>query len=71
MRSRFLAAWVMLAWIAGSMVLLFAFRGVPLRLRGLLILASLLVLIAVIGWIKLARAYRRQTAPQSPHRARR
>jgi hypothetical protein len=59
MRPRFLAAGVMLGWIASSMVLLIAFRGVPLRLRGMLILASLLVLIAVIGWIKLSRARRK------------
>ncbi len=49
----------MLAWIAGSMALLLLFRGVPLRVRGLLILGSLLVLIGVIGWMKLVRAARK------------
>jgi hypothetical protein len=46
------------AWIVGSMVLLFALRGVPLRVRGLMIIGSLVVLIAGIGWMKLARAFR-------------
>lgn len=59
MRPRFLAAGVMLAWIAASMVLLLAFRGVPLRLRGVLVFGSLLLLIAVLGWLKLARAAKR------------
>ncbi len=59
MRPRLLAAGVMLAWIAASMVLLLAFRGVPLRLRGVLIFGSLIVLIAGLGWLKLTRAARR------------
>lgn len=59
MRPRLLAAGVMLAWIAASMVLLLAFRGVPLRLRGALVLGSLVLLIAALGWLKLARAAKR------------
>ncbi|MBA4136801.1 MAG: hypothetical protein C0518_05740 [Opitutus sp.] len=59
MRPRLAAAGVMLAWIAFSMVLLLAFRGVPLRLRGVLIFGSLVVIIAVLGWLKLARAGKR------------
>jgi hypothetical protein len=59
MRPRLLAGGVMLAWIAASMVLLLAFRGVPLRLRGLLVLGSLLGLIAVLGWLKFRRAGKR------------
>jgi len=43
----------------GSMVLLLALRGVPLRIRGLLILGSLVVMIAVLGWLKLVRALRK------------
>lgn len=41
------------------MVLLLVFRGVPLRVRGLLILGSLIGLIAGIGLIKLTRAARK------------
>lgn len=59
MRPRLLAAAVMLAWIAASMVLLLAFRGVPLRLRGALIFGSLLVLIVCLGWLKFSRAARK------------
>ncbi len=59
MRSRLLAAAVLLAWILGSMALLLLFRGVPLRVRGLLILGSLLVLIGALGWMKLVRAARK------------
>ncbi len=55
MRSRLLAAGVMVAWILASMALLVAFRGVPLRVRGMLILGSLLVLIIGLGWLQLAR----------------
>lgn len=58
MRPRLLAAGVMLAWIAASMVLLLAFRGIPLRLRGGLVFGSLLLLIAGLGWLKLSRAQR-------------
>lgn len=57
-RARLAAAAVLVAWIVGSMVLLFALRGVPLRVRGLMIIGSLVVLIAGIGWMKLARAFR-------------
>lgn len=59
MRSRLTAAGVLLAWILGSMALLLLFRGVPLRVRGLLILGSLLVLIGALGWMKIARAARK------------
>lgn len=59
MRPRLIAAGVALAWIAASMVLLLAFRGVPLRLRGALVFGSLVLLIAVLGWLKLARATKR------------
>lgn len=55
MRSRLLAACVMGAWILGSMALLLIFRGVPLRVRGALILASLLVLIIGLGWLQMTR----------------
>ncbi len=55
MRPRLAAAGVMLGWIAASTVLLVAFRGVPLRLRGLLILGSLLLLIALLTWLRLRR----------------
>lgn len=48
----------MLAWIAASMALLLAFRGVPLRIRGLMILGSLGLLIAGLGWMKLTRKRR-------------
>ena len=58
MRPRLIAAGVMLAWIAASMALLFIFRGVSLRLRGLLVVGSLLLLIGALGWLKLARAGR-------------
>ena len=58
MRPRLVAAGVLLAWIAASMALLFIFRGVPLRLRGLLVVGSLLLLIGALGWLKLARAGR-------------
>ena len=57
--SRFAAAGVMVAWIIGSMVLLLAFRSVPLRLRGLMIIGSLVLLIAALGWMKLVRAMKR------------
>lgn len=60
MRPRLIAVGVALAWIAASMVLLLAFRGVPLRLRGALVVGSLVLLIAVLGWLKLARAAKRQ-----------
>lgn len=59
MRPRLLAAGVMLIWILGSMALLLLFRGAPLRVRGLLILGSLLVLIGALGWMKLVRAARK------------
>ncbi len=59
MRPRFAAAAIMLAWILGSMALLLLFRGVPLRVRGLLILGSLLVLIGALGWMKLVRDARK------------
>lgn len=49
----------MLGWILASMALLLLLRGVPLRVRGLLILGSLLVLIGALGWMKLARATRK------------
>lgn len=55
---RLAAAALMLAWIAGSMALLLAFRGVPLRIRGLMILGSLGLLIAGLGWMKLTRKRR-------------
>lgn len=55
MRPRLAAAGVVLGWIAASSLLLFVFRGVPLRLRGLLVLGSLLVLIAVVTWLRRRR----------------
>ncbi len=59
MRARLAAAAVFLGWILGSMALLLMFRGIPLRVRGLLILGSLLVLIGAISVIKLIRAARK------------
>lgn len=59
MRPRLAAAAVMLAWILGSMAILLLFRGVPLRVRGLLILGSLVVIIGALGWMKLVRAARK------------
>jgi hypothetical protein len=55
MRPRLAAAGVALGWIAASSLLLFVFRGAPLRLRGLLVLGSLLVLIVVITWLRRRR----------------
>ncbi len=46
----------MALWIAGSMVLLVAFRGVPWRLRGQLIIGSLLVMIVLLTWLRLRRS---------------
>ena len=59
MRPRLAAAAVMIAWILGSMAILLLFRGVPLRVRGLLILGSLVVIIGALGWMKLVRAARK------------
>lgn len=55
MRPRLAAAAVLAAWIGGSMALLLLFRGLPIRVRGLMILGSLLVLIAGLGWLKFRR----------------
>ena len=54
--SRFAAAGVLLAWILASMALLLLFRGLPLRVRGMMIVGSLLLMIAAITWMKLTRA---------------
>lgn len=56
MRTRLLAAVPMALWILGSMVLLVAFRGVPWRLRGQLIIGSLLVMIVLLTWLRLRRS---------------
>lgn len=55
MRARLVAASVMVGWILTSMALLLLFRGVPLRVRGALILGSLIVLIIGLGWLQHAR----------------
>ena len=55
MKPRLLAAGVALAWIAASMLILVAARGVPLRLRGLLVLAGLAALIALTPWLRRRR----------------
>jgi hypothetical protein len=55
MRPRLAAAGVALGWIAASSLLLFVFRGAPLRLRGLLVLGSLLVLIVAVTWLRRRR----------------
>jgi len=54
-RSRLAAAGVMLAWVLGSMALLFLFRGVPVRLRAMLVIVSLLLIILLLGWLKISR----------------
>lgn len=55
MRTRLLAAVPMALWIAGSMVLLVVFRGVPWRLRAQLIIGSLLVMIVALTLLRLRR----------------
>lgn len=57
--SRLGAAAVMMAWIAGSMLVLFASRGLPWRLRSLVVIGSLLVLIGLLTALKRGRAARR------------
>jgi hypothetical protein len=54
-RSRLAAAGVVLAWVLGSMALLFLFRGLPIRLRAMVVIVSLLLMILVLGWLKVAR----------------
>lgn len=56
MRTRLLAAAPMALWIVGTMVLLVAFRGVPWRLRGQLIIGSLLVMIVLLTLLRLRRS---------------
>lgn len=55
MRPRVAAGLIMVAWIALSMVLLLLFRGVSLRFRGTLIVGSLVLLIAALGWLTRSR----------------
>jgi hypothetical protein len=55
-RTRLLAAAPMALWIVGTMVLLVAFRGVPWRLRGQLIIGSLLVMIVLLTLLRLRRS---------------
>lgn len=46
----------MVAWIVGSMLVLFASRGLPWRLRGLVVIGSLLLLIGLLAALKRGRA---------------
>lgn len=57
--ARLGAATAMVAWIAGSMLVLFASRGLPWRLRGVVVIGSLLLLIGLLAALKRARAARR------------
>lgn len=57
--SRLGAATAMVAWIVASMLVLFASRGLPWRLRGLVVIGSLLLLIGLIAALKRGRAARR------------
>lgn len=54
--SRIGAAMAMVAWIVGSMLVLFASRGLPWRLRGLVVIGSLLLLIGLLAALKRGRA---------------
>ncbi len=49
----------MVAWIVGSMLVLFASRGLPWRLRGLVVIGCLLLLIGLLATLKRGRAARR------------
>lgn len=55
MRPRLAAAGVMLGWIAASSLVLVAFSGVPLRLRGLFVVGSLLGLVVLLTWLRRRR----------------
>lgn len=57
--SRLGAATAMVAWIVGSMLVLFASRGLPWRLRGLVVIGSLLLLIGLLAALKRGRTARR------------
>ena len=65
MRPRLLAGGVALAWIAASMALLVAFRGVPLRVRGGLVGGSLLALLLAIAWLRRTRRKQKTAGPES------
>lgn len=65
MRPRLLAGAVALAWIAASMALLVVFRGVPLRVRGGLVIASLVVLLLALEWLRRARRKQKTAGPKS------
>lgn len=65
MRARLLAGAVALAWIVASMILLVAFRGVPLRVRGGLVIGSLVVLLIALQWLRHARRKQKTAGPKS------
>jgi hypothetical protein len=52
MRSRLIAALVMLAWLVASLVVLLVFRGMPARFRAYFVIVSLLALIWGIGALR-------------------
>ncbi len=51
-RSRFAAALIMVAWLVASLGLLLLFRGVPIRLRVLLVFLGLAGLVAGIAVLR-------------------